>query len=811
MKPVAFPSLRGLCALTALVAAAPTLRAGDELVVSSYTVDHAGRFNGDTGQFVDNLDPASGLAGPQAMIVGPDGLLYIASEKTDSVLRFDLATRAYKDTFVASGAGGLDGPTGITFDTLGNLLVASFETDEVLKFDGQTGAPLGALVSAGSGGLNGPDTGTTIGPDGNLYVPSYWNSKVIRYDGLTGAVLNEQFVAAGVGGLKNPRSLEFRDGLLYIASEGSGRIIRVKPTDGTLVDIYILGNGLSGPTGLAWDSSGNLIVADVKNDNVRWYDRNGISRGVYIAKGVGGLIDPTFLRFLPRADFTEQAQFGTGSTLSLAWGDADGDDDFDLAIAESGGKPNSLWTNNGDGSFGGQSPFFGTGSTFAVCWGDYDNDGDQDCAVGNSGQNYLYINAGGGVFTQSAQFGLMRTIALAWGDYDLDGDLDMAVGNGILGQDEQNALYVNNGDGSFTPEDQFGMGQTDSLAWGDCDGDGDLDLAVGNGGYAGPQQSRLYINNGDGSFTGRDEFGFADTAAVAWGDCDNDGDLDLAVGNWGGDHSRLYLNDGDGNFAGSDAFGSRDTNTISWMDFDNDGDLDIAAGNGDFQSGDQTYFYVNELVPGVGPRFTEMSALGFGSTDAIAWCDFDSDGDLDAAVGNEHHPAVNYLYVNNENDGHMLTLHLVGRFHDRGAGYSNRGGVGARVLVYAPGHLGEQSYLRGMRQVESTSGFSPGHSIDVEFGLPGDLNVDVRIIWPGSAGASITQDLTGVPVGGRRVVEEAAPCYPDLDTSGSLDLFDFLAFTNLFNAGDPDADCDGDGAFNLFDFLCFVNSFNAGC
>jgi murein tripeptide amidase MpaA len=54
-------------------------------------------------------------------------------------------------------------------------------------------------------------------------------------------------------------------------------------------------------------------------------------------------------------------------------------------------------------------------------------------------------------------------------------------------------------------------------------------------------------------------------------------------------------------------------------------------------------------------------------------------------------------------------------------------------------------------------------------------------------------------------------CYADLDGSGTLDLFDFLAFTNLFNAQDAGADCDEDGAFTLFDFLCFTNAFNAGC
>jgi hypothetical protein len=60
-------------------------------------------------------------------------------------------------------------------------------------------------------------------------------------------------------------------------------------------------------------------------------------------------------------------------------------------------------------------------------------------------------------------------------------------------------------------------------------------------------------------------------------------------------------------------------------------------------------------------------------------------------------------------------------------------------------------------------------------------------------------------------IEVIATCPADLSLDGALDLFDFLAFVNLFNAADPQADCDGDGEFTLFDFLCFVNAFSAGC
>jgi len=62
-----------------------------------------------------------------------------------------------------------------------------------------------------------------------------------------------------------------------------------------------------------------------------------------------------------------------------------------------------------------------------------------------------------------------------------------------------------------------------------------------------------------------------------------------------------------------------------------------------------------------------------------------------------------------------------------------------------------------------------------------------------------------------RLVACESDCYADFNADGVLDLFDFLAFVNAFNAGQPAADCDGDQGLTLFDFLCFVNAFNAGC
>ncbi len=462
------------------------------------------------------------------------------------------------------------------------------------------------------------------------------------------------------------------------------------------------------------------------------------------------------------AAFTAELQFGTGATIPVAWGDYDRDGDQDLAVGHFG-STNRLFVNDGAGGFTEQVQF-GTGATFAVAWADFDNDGDLDLAVGrgNNQQNYLYINYGDGTFSQTAQFGLLRTIAVAWGDADGDGDLDLAVGNGILGVAEQNYLYVNGGNGTFTAVPEFGLGQTCALVWGDCDNDGDLDLAVGNGGFGQEGQNYLYTNNGDGTFTSRPEFGLGDTAALAWGDCDNDGDLDLAVGNWNTTGCALYVNNGDGTFSGHAEFGSHDTNTLAWGDADNDGDLDLATGNGDFTSAEQNDLYINNDDG----TFTETAQFGLGSTDGVAWGDSDGDGDLDVAVGNEHTPGQNYLYRNGGDEGPSLIVRLQGRFHDHGAGFSNRDGIGAKVAVFAAGHVGEADQLLGYREVEAHGGFSAQNQIAPHFGLAGHATVDLRITWPGSAGSHQVQDLAGVAVGQSILIEEPVPPAA-VDPSGS--------------------------------------------
>ena len=164
--------------------------------------------------------------------------------------------------------------------------------------------------------------------------------------------------------------------------------------------------------------------------------------------------------------------------------------------------------------------------------------------------NRLYLNNGtanpfSGVSGSSIGFALTNTASIALGDVDGDGDLDVVTGNYY----RANRLYLNNGtadpfNGVIGSDISSDAQNTQSLALGDIDGDNDLDLVAGNNGST----NRLYLNNGTaapfetvaGSEISNDVHY---TYSIALGDVDGDGDLDLVAGNCG-QTNRLYLNDG---------------------------------------------------------------------------------------------------------------------------------------------------------------------------------------------------------------------------------------------------------------------------
>ena len=195
----------------------------------------------------------------------------------------------------------------------------------------------------------------------------------------------------------------------------------------------------------------------------------------------------------------------------------------------------------------------------------------------------VYRNDGGGAFTDigAALAGVYDKGSVAWGDYDNDGDLDIllagtADGGGLIAR-----VYRNDGGGVFT---DIGAALTGvwsgSVAWGDYDNDGDLDiLLTGNTGSG--FVTKLYRNDGADAFS---DVGAALTGvhsgSGAWGDYDNDGDLDILLAGYNGSGvpvSIVYRNDGSGVFTdiGAGLTGVSWGTVTAWGDYDNDGRLDI--------------------------------------------------------------------------------------------------------------------------------------------------------------------------------------------------------------------------------------------
>ncbi|MFT7464508.1 MAG: hypothetical protein ACI9EF_002864 [Pseudohongiellaceae bacterium] len=251
-----------------------------------------------------------------------------------------------------------------------------------------------------------------------------------------------------------------------------------------------------------------------------------------------------------------------------------------------------------------------------------------------------------------------NTRAIASGDYDGDGDQDLYLSN--FGED--NMLFVNHGNGTFEPlAAEVAMtdgGFTFHSAWGDMDGDGDLDLATANG---------HVVNNG--LFKNLRPFGAVltpqfqkmnssvvcndagESYAVTWGDMDNDGDQDLLFANQL-EPTFYYDNQGAGNFAkvssGPVVTDNRPSRDICVGDLDGDGDLEIALAN----SNDlENFVYFNQggLQGGSTGAFLPMTAdivaTETNKTFGVSMADFDGDGDLDFFCCNRK-GQLNTLYSN---------------------------------------------------------------------------------------------------------------------------------------------------------------------
>jgi hypothetical protein len=425
------------------------------------------------------------------------------------------------------------------------------------------------------------------------------------------------------------------------------------------------------------DTDYDLMIGD-DGGNVYYYENTGTRQNPLFSSGTDAL----------------GGSLGTYTAPSLA--DFDGDGDLDMYVGEE--NSNSIRYYNNTGNATDYTFTLTTAMEIAVAADrpvphavDIDNDGDYDLAVGISDGNVrLYNNTG---TAQSPSFSSYASLidlgdyaGVGFGDIDNDNDLDMAVGN----SKGYCLFYYNSGNSthasinstidrfytSFVPSDDFNEFMSIDLV--DFDFDGDHDLIVGRKGGADAFDASVFLYENKGTDLNPDFepeppynhtakwADLSDTAGFvysAFGDLDNDGDLDMLLNEAGYDGRYIQYYENVGNefsYNWSDRvedYLGINVGTYSVpdaVDFDLDGDYDILIGNSD---GKIRYARNDGNITDA--NFTDMGYLNstsggnidVGEHSCPAAADMDADGDIDLIIGDR------------------VSLHTIGYWQNNGSGY----------------------------------------------------------------------------------------------------------------------------------------------
>ncbi len=435
----------------------------------------------------------------------------------------------------------------------------------------------------------------------------------------------------------------------------------------------------------------------------------------------------------------------------------------------------------------------------AIAVGDYDNDGLPDLYVTGYGHNVLYHNLGNCKFEDvTAKAGVQGggfSEGAAWADYDRDGHLDLFVARyvktdvnhlpdpakgfrgyrGVLFElpdtmeGETDLLFRNRGDGTFEevskkagvndPDKLHGMG----VAWGDYDGDGWPDLYVTNDYGA----TYLYRNRQNGTFEelggpsgtglGPDGQGYGNMA-VAFGDFDRDGKLDMFVTRADNQPASLYWNQGDHflDVAHDAGIASLTKARVKWGtgfgDFDNDGWPDILVANGNFSSlldslpRQDRFAEPIQLFRNRGnstfEEIADEAGLNVGrlySRRGTAFGDINNDGKLDVVMFNANAPPSVFLNET-KNANHRVLFRLVGT-------KSNRAAIGSRVRVTT-------SKMTQIDEVHAGGSYNSTSDTRLHFGLGSEPTMNkIEVVWP----SGLRQEFRDVPADAIYEIKEGEP------------------------------------------------------
>lgn len=338
-------------------------------------------------------------------------------------------------------------------------------------------------------------------------------------------------------------------------------------------------------------------------------------------------------------------------------------------------------------------------ASWSLCVGDLDKNGANDLMYGaGQGVTFMYANEDGTAFTERSYSEYVFCQRTNMVDLNNDGHLDGFSCHDV----DANVAFINNGvdDLDFV---QGGYGETCGnygSVFTDVNNDGLMDLFVAKCGC--DPEDLMMPNSTGGVFTDiAPDLGWNDNHqswSSAWGDFDNDGDMDGFIGSSSSTVHKLMRNNGDGTFTDITNEASANANqgqSIEWTthDFNNDGWLDILGGSGMLVNDGDGTFTMDVTVPSNGP-------VG----------DLDNDGYLDIleSGGTAH--------INQSTGNNWIRIHPVGSV-------SNSNGIGARIRVITNG-------LSQIRDVKSGDGFRYMSSLMAHFGLGQATSATVEVHWP---------------------------------------------------------------------------------